>query len=91
MSAAEWSRSDPALWRRAASDWRALWAMEQAPRRGRQELAAELGYAGPSKIDTFLAEGKALRAAAAAGDVEALARVDRAERLGALIYGPVRS
>ncbi|WP_322769570.1 hypothetical protein [Frankia sp. Cr1] len=80
-----WEDSDPVLWRRAASDWRALWISDEVGRRGRQALTDDLGYAGPSKIDTLQAQGRRLRADAAAGDREAIDRLTRAEDLGRIL------
>lgn len=80
-----WDDSDPYAWKRAATDWRGLYCHQEAPRRGRQQLADELGYASPSKVDTLKGDWGRLLAAAAGGDVDAAERVQRAEDLGRML------
>jgi hypothetical protein len=76
-----WDAADPALWRRAATDLRALLALEGSATQGREQLAGLLGYAGVSKVDALAGQGRRLRADAAAGEVEAVERLERAEAL----------
>lgn len=83
-----WEASFPATWKRAATDWRALYVLDEVPRRGRAQLATDLGYAGPSKLDTLSSEARKLRALAGAGDQEALDRIARAEALGRILNTP---
>lgn len=76
-----WDAADPADWRRAATDLRALLALEESGIRGREQLAEQLGYAGVSKVDALAGLGRRLRADAAGGDVDAARRIGRAEAL----------
>ncbi|MCK9922468.1 hypothetical protein MXD61_11350 [Frankia sp. AgPm24] len=87
MSLPLWKDSDPYAWKRAATDWRGMWAEQESERRGRDHLAAELGYASVSKVGTLIADWRKLQAAAAAGDPEAKGRVQRAEDLGRVLAG----
>ncbi|EFC78898.1 hypothetical protein [Parafrankia sp. EUN1f] len=85
LTPAMWAASEPAAWRRAASDWRSLAAADAVDRSDRAQLAAALGYASPNKLTNLASEGRQLRAAAAAGNQEALDRVARAEALGRIL------
>ena len=85
-----WRDSDPAAWRRAAADWRALAAADAADRVGREAVAELAGYATPNKISNLRVDGAELRAAAAAGDPTAVDRLARAEALGRLLADRAR-
>ncbi len=85
LTAALWRDSDPAAWRKAATDWRALAAADAADRIGRDTVAELAGYASANKVSNLRTAGNQLRAAAAAGDVDAVGRLARAEALGRLL------
>lgn len=88
LTPALWQDAQPELWRRAASDWRALAASDAADRHGRQKVADALGYASANKISNLRSDASALRSAAAAGDQDALDRIARAEALGRILTNP---
>jgi hypothetical protein len=91
LTAALWHDSDPAAWRRAATDWRALAAADAADRVGREAVAELAGYATPNKVSNLRADGHELRAAAAAGVPDAVERLARAEALGRLLAERARA
>jgi hypothetical protein len=81
-----WDDADPAAWRRAATDWRGMFAESESERRGsRADLAEELGYASVSKLGDVIGQWRRLRADALAGNDEAAERVRRAEDFGQMI------
>ncbi len=86
--AALWSEGEPALWRRAAADWRGMYATEVTSRPGgvtREELRRAGGLAAVGKVGALIAEWNALVKAAEAGDLNARERVARAHDLDNMV------